>query len=65
MLLTKDVIGMIGAGTNPVADRTVSVAISSSFVDAFASITNPVFAYAGHFLFFMLICRLIRAYVTC
>ena len=45
---------MVGAGTNfPVAD--FSIAMRTDFVTAFISVTNPVFAYAGHFMFFILI----------
>lgn len=44
------VVGMIGAGINPVDGREVDVAIASDFYTAFISITNPVFAYAGHFM---------------
>jgi amino acid permease len=54
-ILVAGIIGMIGAGLHPVPDRTLSVVRSSSFQEAFFSITNPVFAYAGHFLFFILI----------
>lgn len=49
------VLGMIGAGLHPVAGRVVQATVSSDFYTAFLSITNPVFAYAGHFLFFVLI----------
>lgn len=54
-ILVAGVVGMIGAGLHPIAGRTVHVAKSSDFVTAFMSITNPVFAYAGHFMFFILI----------
>ena len=37
---------MIGAGLYPMAGRTVSVVVSTDFVTAFISITNPVFAFA-------------------
>lgn len=46
-ILIAGIVGMIGAGVHPASDRTVSVAVSSSFYTAFISITNPVFAYAG------------------
>jgi hypothetical protein len=58
--MVAGVVGMIGAGLYPVADRHLSVVRSSSFFDAFFSITNPVFAYAGHFLFFILISEMKR-----
>ena len=54
-IILAGIIGMIGAGLNPVAGRVVDIARSSDFVTAFFSITNPVFAYAGHFMFFILI----------
>lgn len=47
-ILVAGVVGMIGAGLHPVEGRTVDIARSSDFVTAFVSITNPVFAYAGH-----------------
>lgn len=49
------IVGMIGAGLNPVAGRVVVATVSSDFYTAFLSITSPVFSYAGHFLFFVLI----------
>lgn len=54
-ILVAGIVGMIGAGVEPAADRTISVAVPSSFYTAFISVTNPVFAYAGHFMFFILI----------
>lgn len=54
-ILFAGIVGMIGAGLHPVEGRTISIARSSDFVTAFVSITNPVFAYAGHFMFFILI----------
>ena len=53
-ILIAGIVGMIGAGVSfPVAN--VAVTVNTSFVTAFISITNPVFAYAGHFMFFILI----------
>jgi hypothetical protein len=46
---------MAAAGAFPAADRHIVVAQSASFYNAFVAITNPVFAYAGHFMFFILI----------
>jgi hypothetical protein len=46
-ILVAGIVGMIGAGLNPVPDRQVDIARSSDFITAFISITNPVFAYAG------------------
>jgi hypothetical protein len=54
-ILFAGLVGMIGAGINPVPDRSISAFLSPKFADAFVSITNPVFAYAGHFMFFILI----------
>jgi amino acid permease len=54
-IIIAGIVGMVGAGLHPIADREVSVAVPSSFYTAFISITNPVFAYAGHFMFFILI----------
>jgi len=51
----RGIVGMIGAGVNPVKGLTVSLTNSESFVNSFGSVTNPVFAYAGHFMFFILI----------
>ncbi|KAF2181963.1 transmembrane amino acid transporter [Zopfia rhizophila CBS 207.26] len=60
-ILVAGIIGMIGAGRHPSADRhQLSAAHSSPFFDAFFSITNPVFAYAGHFLFFILVSEMKR-----
>ena len=46
---------MVGAGMYPVEGRNVQATVSVDFYHAFVSITNPVFAYAGHFMFFILI----------
>ena len=46
-ILVAGIVGMIGAGLNPVEGREVDVAKASDFTTAFISITNPVFAYAG------------------
>lgn len=54
-ILVAGVVGMIGAGVDPIVPRSVPRFASPGFVDAFVSITNPVFAYAGHFMFFILI----------
>ena len=53
-ILVAGIVGMVGAGTNfPISNY--DVVISTDFTTAFISITNPVFAYAGHFMFFILI----------
>lgn len=53
---------MAAAGAYPVpaADRQLAATVSTSFYTAFVSITNPVFAYAGHFMFFILISEMKR-----
>ena len=46
-ILVAGIVGMVGAGISfPVAD--FSIAMKTDFVTAFISVTNPVFAYAGH-----------------
>ncbi len=53
-ILVAGIVGMIGAGINfPLSEY--SLVLSTSFTTAFISVTNPVFAYAGHFLFFIFI----------
>ena len=56
------IVGMIGAGLHPTPEPTRDFAItrSSSFFEAFFSITNPVFAYAGHFMFFVMVSEMKR-----
>ena len=59
-ILVAGVVGMAAAGAFPVADRHVAITVSTDFYTAFVSITNPVFAYAGHFMFFILISEMKR-----
>jgi hypothetical protein len=54
-ILIAGIVGMIGAGIYPLDGRTSSLFLQPTFVNAFVSVTNPVFAYAGHFMFFILI----------
>jgi hypothetical protein len=54
-ILVAGIVGMVGAGLYPLEGRTTSLFLRPSFVDAFVAVTNPVFAYAGHFMFFILI----------
>lgn len=49
-ILIAGVVGMVGAGLNPVPNRTIDIALSSNFLAVFNAITNPVFAYAGTLL---------------
>lgn len=59
-IFVAGLLGMVGAGLYPVDGRIVDVAVGSDFTTAFASITNPVFAYAGHFMFFVLISEMVN-----
>lgn len=54
-IMVAGIVGMVGAGLHPVPGREISIARSTSFDNAFLSITNPVFSYAGHFMFFVLV----------
>ncbi|CAL1705083.1 unnamed protein product [Somion occarium] len=54
------ILAMVGAGTNPVPDRVLNATVPNNFPNAFLAITNPVFAYAGHFMFFILISEMSR-----
>jgi hypothetical protein len=51
---------MIGAGLYPTPDRVVVATTSATFFNGFFAITNPVFAYAGHFMFFILMSEMKR-----
>ncbi|KAI0348690.1 amino acid transporter [Trametopsis cervina] len=53
-------VTMIGAGANPVPGRIIQATASNSFFEAFLAVTGPVFAYAGHFMFFILISEMKR-----
>jgi len=59
-ILVASIVAMVGAGIEPTAGRKIDVVISSNFFVAFSSITNPVFAYAGHFMFFPLVSEMKR-----
>lgn len=45
----------VGAGVEPTPNREVAAVQPQGFYTAFLTITNPVIAYAGHFMFFPLI----------
>jgi len=53
-------LAMIGAGVSPTPGRVIAATIPTTFYDAFLAITGPVFAYAGHFMFFILISEMRR-----
>lgn len=54
-IIIAALVAMVGAGLHPVPNRQTNVTVNTSFYLAFVSITNPVFAYAGHFMFFPLV----------
>ncbi|KAK5170175.1 uncharacterized protein LTR77_004760 [Saxophila tyrrhenica] len=54
-ILVAGIVGMVGAGLHPTPNHEISIVQSTTFFDAFISITNPVFAYAGHFMFFVMV----------
>lgn len=49
-ILIAGIVAMVAAGMHPVEDRKVDIAVKSDFFNAFTSITNPVFSFAGHFM---------------
>lgn len=49
-IIIAGIIGMIGAGLYPEPGREVSIVQTTTFYNAFISVTNPVFSYAGHFM---------------
>ncbi|TFK40967.1 transmembrane amino acid transporter protein-domain-containing protein [Crucibulum laeve] len=55
LITLSGIVAMIGAGLNPTPGRVLNATISTNFYQAFLAITNPVFSYAGHFMFFVLI----------
>ncbi|TKA70674.1 hypothetical protein B0A49_04378 [Cryomyces minteri] len=59
-IIVAGIVGMVGAGLHPTPDRTISVTVNTNFYAAFVSITNPVFSYAGHFMFFILVSEMKR-----
>ncbi|KAI0035925.1 amino acid transporter [Vararia minispora EC-137] len=54
------ILAMIAAGANPVPGRVIQITAPNTFYEAFLAITSPVFAYAGHFMFFILISEMER-----
>ncbi|KAI1860494.1 hypothetical protein JX265_009893 [Neoarthrinium moseri] len=59
-IIVAGIVAMAGAGASPIAPGDIAITISTDFTSAFISITNPVFAYAGHFMFFILISEMQR-----
>ncbi|EMD41739.1 hypothetical protein CERSUDRAFT_110316 [Gelatoporia subvermispora B] len=54
------ILAMIGSGVDAVPGRKLNATATASFFDAFLAVTGPVFAYAGHFMFFILISEMTR-----
>ncbi|KAG9952071.1 transmembrane amino acid transporter, partial [Aureobasidium melanogenum] len=54
-VLVATLVAMIGSGVEPAPNRVVVATAPNSFYTAFLAITNPVLAYARHFLFFTII----------
>ncbi len=53
-ILIAGLVAMVAAGKEPVVGRSVEAAVTSNFYSAFASITNPVFSFAGHFMYVLI-----------
>ncbi|MCJ1473470.1 hypothetical protein MMC13_002121 [Lambiella insularis] len=49
-ILAAGIVGMVACAINPLEGRIIDIVVPTDFVTAFISITNPVFAYAGHFM---------------
>lgn len=60
LILVAGVVNIAGAVAEPFPGRKVDAVLSPNFYNAFIAITNPVFAYAGHFMFFILISEMRR-----
>lgn len=59
-ILIASIVAMAGAGVSPVPHRSVEATVPATFYTAFSSVANPVFAYAGHFMFFPLVSEMRR-----
>ncbi|KAI0517596.1 transmembrane amino acid transporter [Xylaria bambusicola] len=59
-IIVAGIVALAGAGAMPIRPGDIQIAVASDFTSAFISITNPVFAYAGHFMFFILISEMKR-----
>ncbi|KAK8079328.1 transmembrane amino acid transporter [Apiospora phragmitis] len=53
-IIVAGIVAMAGAGAVPVEPGNIVITVAMDFTAAFVSITNSVFAYAGHFMFFIL-----------
>ncbi|KAI4165221.1 MAG: hypothetical protein LQ342_001089 [Letrouitia transgressa] len=65
-IIVAGIVGLIGAGLHPIPDwqNSFDVVRQESFVKAFISITNPVFAYAGHFMHAMRAAYVLQIFAT-
>ena len=60
-IIVAGVLGMVAAGVEGGGTPgQVDLGVSTDFTTAFIAVTNPVFAYAGHFMFFILISEMKR-----
>ncbi|KAI1151244.1 transmembrane amino acid transporter protein-domain-containing protein [Nemania diffusa] len=59
-IFTAGIVGLAGARVAPVQQGDVQIAVTTDFTTAFISITNPVFAFTGHSIFFLLISEMKR-----
>lgn len=50
-IIIAGIVAMGAAGAEPVVGRSVEAAVTSNFYSAFAAVTNPVFSFAGHFMY--------------
>ncbi|KAF9015358.1 amino acid transporter [Cyathus striatus] len=60
LITISGILAMVAAGLNPISGRSIEATVSTNFYHAFLAITNPVFSYAGHFMFFTLISEMKR-----
>jgi ABC-type sugar transport system permease subunit len=49
-IIVAGIVGMVGAALHPEPGREFAIVRTTTFYSAFISITNPVFAFAGHFM---------------
>lgn len=59
-VLISCIVAMAGASAQPAPNRVIGATRSQTFYTAFLTITNPVIAYTGHFMFFPLMSEMKR-----
>ncbi|KAI1181177.1 transmembrane amino acid transporter [Nemania sp. FL0916] len=59
-IVVAGIVGLAGAGAVPVQPGNIRVTVKTDFTTAFISIMNPVFAFTGHSIFFLLISEMKR-----